>query len=221
MRVSVILPTLNEEKTIESTLQDLCSHQKPDEVIVVDGGSTDQTISRAKKWARVVPSEKGRARQMNVGAIHASGDIFLFLHADTRLPMGGIEKIKLAMDLGARAGRFRMRFDDPKWMLRVLSSYTRFHIFSYGDQGFFVARDLFDQLQGFQEKVPFEDIDFYKRLRQITKPIILKDSVTTSARRFSEVGCMRQKWINMLLLAFAYIGWDVKPLKQKLYPDIR
>ncbi|MBI4358135.1 MAG: glycosyltransferase family 2 protein, partial [Candidatus Omnitrophica bacterium] len=133
----------------------------------------------------VLHSIKGRAFQMNVGARHATGDVLLFLHADTRLPDNGLEQIKEVIGQGARAGRFRMKFDNRKRLLRLYETYTRFHFFSYGDQGFFVARELFEKLGGFDETVPFEDIDFYQRLRRMTKPVIIQDPVVTSARRFT------------------------------------
>ena len=230
MKLSVIIPTFNEEKCISETLQDLLANHSPDEVIVVDGGSSDRTVTllssrteaeRREGSIRVISTEKGRSKQMNVGAEQATGDIFLFLHADTKLPIGGLERIKEAIGEGARAGRFRMKFDSKKWILKLYESYTRFQCFSYGDQGFFVKRDLFEQLDGFSEGVPFEDLEFYKRLREITKPRILKGEVITSARRFLEVGCLRQKFINMFLVTLYYLGWDVLPAKEKVYQDIR
>ncbi|MBI4430979.1 MAG: TIGR04283 family arsenosugar biosynthesis glycosyltransferase, partial [Candidatus Omnitrophica bacterium] len=214
-------PAYNEEKTIHSTLEDLFTKQAPEEVIVVDGGSIDQTAAIARKWTTVLESRKGRALQMNVGARHATGDIFLFLHADTRLPEHGLEKIMREINNGSEAGRFRMCFDDRSWLLKMYESYTRFHFFSYGDQGFFVKRNVFETLAGFDESAPFEDIDFYKRLQQITNPVILRDSVITSARRFCGVGCLKQKIINIVLVSLYYAGINVFSLKEKLYQEIR
>lgn len=188
MKVSVIIPTFNEEKTICSTLENLLTFHKPDEIIVVDGSSADQTVSLVSEWAPVIQTSRGRAHQMNVGAGQAQGNILLFLHAGTLLPPMGIIKIKDAVHRGALAGRFRMRFDDRNWLLGFYESYTRFHFFSYGDQGFFVTKEIFEKLNGFDERAPFEDIDFYRRLRQRTKPVILGDAVITSARRFIQKG---------------------------------
>lgn len=221
VRTTVIIPTLNEATTIHSTLEDLFTRHPPHEVLVVDGGSTDETVRLASEWTRVISSEKGRARQLNRGAETATGDIFLFLHADTRLPEGGLEKIRKAVESGREAGRFRMQFDKDNWLLRFYSLYTRFQFFSYGDQGFFVRRELFQELGGFREEVPFEDIDFYQRLRRKTRPVILPDCVTTSARRFSQGGFVRQKLINLWLVGLYYMGGDVASMKTKFYPEVR
>ena len=221
MKISIVIPTLNEEKAIEETLADLFENHSPDEVIVADGGSTDQTLSLINSRVKIIHSEKGRAKQMNAGAEKATGDVFLFLHADTRLPRNGVSKIKDMVARGVKAGRFRMRFDDRRWLLRLYETYTRFHFFSYGDQGFFVAKELFEKLSGFDEWVPFEDIDFYKRLRQLTRPVIIKNPVVTSARRFCGVGCLKQKFINLFLVALYYLGFNVSNVKEKLYSEIR
>lgn len=220
-KVSVIIPTYNEEKTIHSTLENLFTKQAPEEVIVVDGGSIDKTVSIASEWTTVLESEKGRAFQMNVGAHHATGDVFLFLHADTKLPDNGLNLIRDEIQKGVKAGRFRMKFATRQWLLRFYELYTRFHFFSYGDQGFFVHRDLFEALGGFREDVPFEDIDFYKRLRQSTKPTIIKRPVITSARRFGGIGYLKQKFINLFLVGLYYVGFDIFSLKKKFYPEVR
>lgn len=221
MKISVIIPVYNEESTIHATLEDLIVRHRAEEVIVVDGGSKDNTAALAKEWTKVIQSEKGRARQMNRGIEEATGDIFLFLHSDTKLPEHGLTHIRNTIEAGAEAGRFRMRFDQRDWSLRFYASYTRFHFFSYGDQGFFVTRELFEKLRGFDETAPFEDIDFYKRVRGTTKPVIIKNPVVTSARRFCGVGCLRQKFINLFLVGLYYMGWNVFKYRERLYPDIR
>lgn len=222
MKISVVIPTYNEESTIEQTLCSL-HPQHPDEVIVVDGGSTDATVSLARKnnSCIVLQSKKGRALQMNAGAQRAAGDIFVFLHADTQLPLRGLELIRNAISQGHQAGRFYMRFDQSGMMLKFFETYTRFHFFSYGDQVFFMTRNIYENLGGYNEKAPFEDVEFYRRLLKLTHPVILKSKVTTSARRFIKTGSLRQKWINFFLMFLYYLGFDVLPHKKKLYPDVR
>jgi rSAM/selenodomain-associated transferase 2 len=220
IKISVIIPTYNEENTIVETLKALCA-QNPDEILVVDGGSGDRTVALAAASARVVHSLKGRARQMNCGALEAQGDVLLFLHADTHLPPEGLDMIRDWIEKGKEAGRFRLRFDQKKWRLRLFASYTRFQCFSYGDQAFFVTRELFEKLGGYRENVPFEDVDFYTRLRQIRKPVIIRQPVVTSARRFLGVGCWRQKFINLFLVGLYAMGFPIAGLKKTLYPDIR
>lgn len=221
MKLSVIIPAYNEASVMEATLRNL-SEQAPDEIIVVDGGSKDQTADVARPFAKVLVSGKGRAVQMNRGASEASGDILVFLHADTLLPKDGLQKIKQLIESGqVEAGRFRLSFDANDWTLKLFASYTRFHCFSYGDQAFFMKRGLFEAMGGYDASVPFEDMEFYKRLRQRTQPFIIKDKVVTSARRFLKVGKMRQKWINLFLVGLYYFGVDVMPLKERNYQDVR
>lgn len=222
MKISVIIPAFNEEKSIGATLADLQENHFPEEIIVVDGGSGDRTQEIAASLARVISAPKGRACQLNAGARAATGDVFLFLHADTRLPAGGLDTVRGLISSGrTEAGRFRLRFDSDDFSLKLFAFHTRFAFFSYGDQAFFVKRDLFEKMEGFSERVPFEDIEFYKRLSKSTRPQIIKTPVITSARRFLKVGKMRQKWINLMLVALYYLGMDVMPLKSRVYQDIR
>ena len=224
-RISVIIPTFNEEQSIESTLVDLMKHHHPDEVIVADGGSQDRTAEIASKYTRVLNTEKGRAIQMNAGASVAAGEILLFLHADTKLPEGALLKMREALK-GRRknSGRFRMSFGHSHPLLRFYEYQTRFHFFSYGDQGFFVRKELFQKLGGFSVDVPFEDIDFYRRLLKLEKPVIIKDPVITSPRRFLQNGVVKQKFVNIALATMYFSGFNQQAIRQfqrAWYKDIR
>lgn len=224
-RISVIIPTFNEEQSIESTLVDLAKHHHPDEVIVADGGSQDQTTQIASKYARVLSAEKGRAVQMNAGAASAGGNILLFLHADTKLPQAALLKIREALkNRRKNSGRFRMSFGHSHPLLRFYEFQTRFNFFSYGDQGFFVRKELFQKLGGFDINVPFEDIDFYRRLLKMEKPVIIKDPVVTSPRRFLQNGIVKQKFLNIALATMYFSGFDqqtIRRFRSAWYKDIR
>lgn len=224
-KISIIVPTFNEEDNIESLLLDLTRRHTPCELIVADCGSRDRTVEIASRYAHVVRSEKGRAVQMNTGAAAATGDILLFLHADTRLPENAPAKIREALGRkGKNSGRFRMSFGHPHPLLRFYEFQTRFHLFSYGDQGFFVRKKLFQELGGFRVDVPFEDIDFYRRLRKRETPVIIQDPVITSPRRFLQTGVVKQKLINISLATMYYLGFDVQTIRkfqQSWYKDDR
>ncbi|MBI4352943.1 MAG: TIGR04283 family arsenosugar biosynthesis glycosyltransferase [Candidatus Omnitrophica bacterium] len=224
-RVSVIIPALDEEQSIGPALVDLAERHRPDEVIVVDGGSRDRTVEIASRYARVLNAEKGRAFQMNAGAAAASGDILLFLHADTRLPPAALLKIREALREGRKhSGRFRMSFGHPHPLLRFYAFQTRFHFFSYGDQGFFVRKVLFQKMGGFDEEAPLEDVDFYRRLLKIETPVIIRDPVITSPRRFLQNGVVKQKLINAALAAMVYAGFGKEALRgfqRAWYKDVR
>ena len=226
MKVSVIIPALDEASAIGATLDDLARHHDADEVVVVDGGSHDATRTiAAERGARVVRSAPGRARQMNEGARHAHGDVLLFLHADTRLPRDAIRKVRRALAAPRRrAGRFRNSFDVDHPLLRFYAFFTRFHFLSFGDQAYFVDRGVFERLGGYREDDPLEDVGFYRRLRRHAAPLILEDAVVTSARRFTRVGVVRQAGIDLGLLLLYWLGAGGRMLescKRRWYRDVR
>ena len=193
--ISVIIPTLNEAESLPATLCRVHANSSGHEVLVVDGGSADETVNLAKAaGARVVNSpQPQRAAQMNLGAQHAGGDAFLFLHADTWVNPGALEQIESALRNPAVAGgAFTRRFRSESAVLRLTCLLGEFRGlwlgWFLGDQGIFVRRSAFEQLGGFRDLDLFEDLDFSRRLGRIGKVVTLRPSVVSSARRFARRG---------------------------------
>jgi rSAM/selenodomain-associated transferase 2 len=198
--ISVIIPTYNEEKALPATLARLSSQAGDYELIVVDGGSSDRTreIALAQPRARLLTAQKGRASQMNAGAIGARGEWLLFLHADTLLPEEALQGLNsLENDRSIQAGGFRHRFSGQDWRLRLISSIDNLRAsvtrVIYGDQAIFVRRVLFERLGGFPLQPYLEDIVFCERLKHIakTKPLLLDQHVVTDSRKFVQMGVWR------------------------------
>ena len=208
MRLSIVIPVLNEAEALPATLRALPLQRGDCEIIVVDGGSTDGTCDTlpSDPPVRVIRAAKGRAVQMNAGAGVATGDWILFLHADTLLPADALGCIAaVAAEGRCEAGAFRHRFTQPHWMLSIVSAVNNVRcrctrIF-YGDQGIFVRRDLFDRLGGFPEVPVLEDILFSERLRRATRTALLYSKVLTDGRRFIELGIVRTSLRALYILA--------------------
>lgn len=208
--LSIIIPTLNEERTIEQTLSMLVGRTDI-EVIVADGGSTDETVRIAQRQgALVVPVRPGRGRQMNAGAALASGEVLLFLHADTRLPGNFHTAVWSALKHKALAGAFRLRIDDSRAALRWIewgaNLRSRFLQMPYGDQGLFVRAALFQQLGGFPNWPIMEDYELCRRLRRHGRIVLATESASTSARRWNKVGIGRTTVINQFIVAAFHLG---------------
>lgn len=223
MKISVVIPTLNEESHIEKTLQSITKQDGDYEFSVVDGGSTDNTVTIAKRYTTVIKSKCGRAIQMNTGAKACSGDILLFLHADTILPDNAFREIRKRMkDDTVAGGSFYIAFDADTFTLRGVSFITRFNfrLFHFGDQGIFVRRNIFQTLHGYKEMPIMEDYDFYKRLGRQGKVILIRTPVISSARRFIRKGVIRQLLINKFVVLAYWAGVDIQTIK-RFYDDMR
>lgn len=208
-RISVIVPTLDEARYIEACLHAIQDSETV-ETIVVDGGSTDDTVQRAATLAAtVIVAPRGRGAQMNAGARLAHGDVLLFVHADSVLPRGWRVGIATALhDPRVVGGTFRLRFDRDTALLRFYAWFTRFEwrVFHYGDQGIFVRRHVFEALGGFIEQPLMEDVDFLARLRRAGRTVLCPLDVITSARRFERHGIVRQQLLNAALVGLYHLG---------------
>jgi rSAM/selenodomain-associated transferase 2 len=225
MRISVIVPVLNEEKSLAATLQALAPLQ-PDETIVVDGGSQDRTREIAADFrVKLITAERGRARQMNAGARQACGEVLLFLHADTRLPRSAFSDIAAALaDPRCLGGRFDVALDGHHWMLpvvaRLISYRSRVSKVGTGDQALFVRRETFQRMGGFAEIPLMEDIAFSRALKRLGKVACLRSRVVTSARRWEADGLWRTIF-TMWTLKLLYLA-GVSPVRLKqFYADTR
>ncbi len=217
MKISVIIPALDEAENILSCLHSVKGQQGEFEVIVVDGGSMDGTVETVRPSTRVIRSEKGRAVQMNSGVRHCTGEVLLFLHADSQLPRDGLLLVERVLaDPRIVGGTFRLRFESRGFFLRLITFFTRFKFryFHYGDQGIFVRRSIFEELKGFEEIPIMEDVDFLRRLRRTGELALLKEPVTTSARRFLEHGILRQQLLNTILVISYILGAKPESLKK-------
>jgi len=209
--ISVIIPVLNEETALPTTLNNVFSQSAAYEIIVVDGGSDDSTCDIVKKVAEIklITTSRGRARQMNAGASISKGQWLLFLHADTLLPEDGLLKIE-SLDTKIQAGCFHQWFSGDHWLLRFISrlhnwrcSWT--HII-YGDQAMFIRRDLFDKLGGFTEEPIMEDVIFSEKLKKLTRPILLDERVITDSRKFVQRGI----WRSFMEVAIILICYELR-----------
>lgn len=220
MQISVVMPVLNEEKTIRATLEAL-KPLKPRELIVVDGESMDGTREICEQLgARVFTSPRGRAKQMNAGAHHATGDVLVFLHADTRLPSSAFEDIRASLDdAEIVGGRFDVKLDGEGLMLEIVGHMinlrSRLTRVATGDQAIFVRRKVFEELRGFPDIPLMEDIAFSRALKRKGKVACLHSRVVTSARRWQLEGAWRTVLKMWALKSLYLLG--VSPFRLKRY----
>jgi rSAM/selenodomain-associated transferase 2 len=199
LRLSIVLPALDEAALIVPALERLARLAPDAERIVADGGSTDGTPDLARPWARVIAAPRGRARQMNAGAAATTGDWLLFLHVDTELPEGFAAQIARAAQAGFRAGAFRLRIAGRHpWLPLVAwgaTLRTRWRGIAFGDQGLFVRADVFRARGGFPDLPLMEDFAWTRNLRRAGIALYVSPlAVTTSGRRWDGGGFWRTWW---------------------------
>ena len=207
--VSIIIPVLNEEGSIKSLLQQLQTYrQQGHEIIVVDGGSTDKTVSLSELLSdKVITSESGRATQMNNGAAHSENDILWFLHADTLISDKAIEKIQQALNKNDW-GRFNVKLSGSNILFRLIEKMMNVRScltgIATGDQGIFVKKHVFNVVNGYPDIPLMEDIEISKKLKLISRPICIKEILTTSSRRWEEKGILSTV---LLMWKFRLLYW--------------
>ncbi len=225
-RITIVMPVLNEEIVLGDTLSSLGMSDR-EELIVVDGGSTDNTASIARTFTdKVYVTKRGRGHQMNIGAENAHGEILLFLHADCKLPQNGFSVIRERLkDSTISAGAFDLSIEHPKLHFRVIefgaNLRSRVTAVPYGDQGLFMRREVFERSGGFADIPLMEDIDISRRLKKMGRIIFIRPPIKTSPRRWIKEGPVfttLRDWT--ISCSFAFL--KIPPHKlTKYYEDVR
>ena len=217
LRLSIIIPVLDEAEYLATTLPALARLRRAGhEIVVVDGGSRDDTRRRARPLAdRVLVAGRGRARQMNAGAASATGDVLLFLHADSLLPADADAAVARGLERSCW-GRFDVRLWGREWSFRIIEAFmnlrSRITGIATGDQAMFVTREAFERVGGFPDIPLMEDVAMSRRLKAVARPACLRQRVVTSARRWRTHGVARTVLLMWRLrLAFA-LGADPRRL---------
>jgi rSAM/selenodomain-associated transferase 2 len=221
-KLAIIIPVLDEGESIAAALDALADLRALGaEVIVVDGGSRDATIQRARLRAdHVISAPRGRALQMNAGTERASGDVLLFLHVDTRLPADVDHVVLNGLQRSGRAwGRFDVRIDGRSPLLALvgwlMSMRSRLTGIATGDQVIFVRREAFQAVGGFPAIALMEDIALCKRLKGVSRPLCLRERIITSGRRWEKNGVLNTVLLMWRLRLAYFFGADPEKLAQQ------
>lgn len=223
VQLSIIVPALNEAGCIRELLRQLQAlRAQGHEVIVVDGGSCDATVALAQPLVdQLLPAPAGRALQMNIGAQAARGRVLWFVHADTRVPEKAAPVIIESVAHAAGWGRFDVRLSGDRLLLRLVERMmnwrSRFTGIATGDQGIFVTRELFERVGGFTAMPLMEDIDLSRRLKREQRPLCLRDTLTSSSRRWEQKGIVRTIALMWVLRLAYFLG--VPPARLAMHYD--
>ena len=222
--ITAVVPVLNEAPNLPALLGRL--RQAQIEALVVDGGSRDDSVTLARSaGAEVISSRQGRARQMNLGAARAAGDILFFVHADSLPPPDAAGLIRQCLNRPhTAAGAFYLQIDSKRSGLRFITFManvrTRFWKLPYGDQGLFLRKTVFEKIGGFPEWPLMEDVEMVRRLKKTGRVRLAPAAVITSARRWEKRGLWRQSWQNQVRLWRYYRGVPPEGLTSN-YEDLR
>ena len=209
--ISIIIPALNEEQSLPRTLAPLVGNARC-EVILVDGGSEDGTLALARSFGcKTYAGPRNRSRQMNLGAEKSRGSALLFLHADTLLPDNFLHAVYPALaNENVAAGAFSLSFDCDSRALGIIARganlRSRFFQLPYGDQGLFTSRSNFKAVGGYPEMEIMEDFVFVRKMQGQGRIITLDEKVTTSARRWKNIGILRTTLINQIIICGHSLG---------------
>jgi rSAM/selenodomain-associated transferase 2 len=213
--ISVIIPTYNEETHIKATIQKLWEYDKENliqEIIVCDSGSADNTVSIAQsEGVKVITSPKGRAKQMNFGALAAQSEILYFLHADSTPPGNFTTLILEAYGNGIISGCFRLSFDYSHWFLKANAWFTRFDVNAvrFGDQSLFVTKEVFKNCGDFREDLlMMEDQEIVHRIKKHGRFKVMNGTVVTSAKKYLDNGVYRMQGIFFRIWLLYYLGYS-------------
>ena len=219
IKLSVIIPVLNEEKTIAQTLEHL--QKTAVEIIIVDGGSTDNTVEIVQNMGikTILSPEPGRSNQMNTGAKYAIGKVLLFLHADTQLPHNYLQYIEESLEKpNTIAGAFLLKIESKNPLLRIVekgvNARSRLLQMPYGDQGIFLKKETFETIGGFPDIPLMEDFQLMLTLKKQGKIRLAKAPVITSARRWEKLGVIKTTLINQKVILGYFLGVSPEKLKQ-------
>lgn len=222
LKLSIVIPVVNEAVHIERRLQDLQKLRYCCELLLVDGGSTDRTLEIAEPWVdKVISSPRGRARQMNQGAAQTDADVLVFLHADTQLPDQSVALITQTIANGYAWGRFDVAFDSAKPIFKLIALMmnwrSRLTGIATGDQAIFMTRQVFQQVGGFPEIALMEDVAISASLKNIGHPSCLSAKVVTSARRWQTQGIFRTIILMWRLRLAFFLGVEPDDLAIHYY----